>query len=110
MQTSLDSFIILLRIVLLVALVMATLYRMWLNAKAYRILYNYDRPSIFIVTKLDDKEINKATEANVFVLFCFFTFFWIRFTPACKHFQIRSNFIAVGTIILFMILLYLMMI
>lgn len=86
-------------IVLIAALTIITIYRVWLNAQVYRIKYDFHEPIDPKAKDMSTEEINRMNESSLFILFCFFTFFWFRYRSVYRSFQVKSNFMMLWTII-----------
>lgn len=87
-------------IILIPLLAFVTLYRMWLNAKIYRIKMDYKGIEPSKAKRYSEREIERMNEYNFFILFCFFTFFWIRYTDSYKSFQVKSNCMMLLTLVI----------
>lgn len=74
-------------------LCLITIYRVWLNAKVYRVKYDYHEPAIYYRTEYNIDEIDKANEAGVFFLFCFFTLIWINPNAKYRSLALKSNLV-----------------
>ena len=93
-------------IILVPALTIVTLYRMWLNAQIYRIKYDFHKPIDPKAKDLSSEEINRMNESSLFILFCFFTFFWFKYKDGYRAFQVKSNYMMALSTILITVLTY----
>lgn len=93
-------------IIFIPLLAFVTLYRVWLNARIYRIK-GYKGIVGSKAKRYSEREIERMNEYNFFILFCFFTFFWVRYTDSCKSFQVKSNYMMLLTLAIIMLLVFL---
>ena len=93
-------------IIFIPLLAFVTIYRMWLNGRIYRIK-GYKGIVDSKAKRYSEREIDRMHEFDFFLLFCFFTFFWIRYTARYKSFQVKSNYMMLLTLVIIMLLVFL---
>ncbi len=91
-------------IILIPSLAFVTFYRVWLNFQIYRIKMNYKGIEPSKAKRYSQREVERMNEYNFYILFCFFTFFWVRYRNSYKSLQIKSNYMMLLTLIIIMLL------
>lgn len=103
-----DNQTIVLLIIIIPLFVLTTLYRMWINSKILRIKYDYKDPGYYVGKDFSKQELEKEQEASFFILFSFFSFFWL---PGSREvygtLRVRSNTLSFLSLVLFAIVWYL---
>lgn len=94
-------------IILIPLLAFVTLYRIWLNAQIYRIKMDYKGIEPSKAKRYSQREIERMNEYNFYILFCFFTFFWVRYRNSYKSLQVKSNYMMLLTLVIIMLLVFL---
>lgn len=100
---------LLFHIILIASFIVITLYRMWLNAQIYRIMYDFHEPIDPKAKNMSAQEINRMNESSLIILFCFFTFFWFGYKASYKSYQVKSNIMMVLSIMVIVIFVYLVL-
>jgi hypothetical protein len=95
-------------IMLVPGFAIVTLYRMWLNAQVYRIKGDFHGTVDMRSKNLTEEEIDRMNESSWFVLICFFSFFWFKYSDNCRPFQMKSNLMMLVSIVLLGIMLALL--
>jgi len=80
---------------------------MWLNAQIYKIKMDYKKIVPSKAKRYSEREIEKMNEYNFFILFCFFTCFWVRYRNSYKSLQVKSNYMMLLTLVIIMLLVFL---